>query len=318
MPGTVLRWGQSAYETDADLALERDAARSVGLGWAAFPESAVAPDLSDVAALVVSSRVKVDAATLDRFPGSLVITTTSGWDHIDVAAAASRGITVARCPLARRDPVAEQTIGALVHLLRRQPALSSAAREGRWARSELVALAPTGLRGAAVFVIGLGVIGRRVGELLHATGARVLGTDPAGVPDGVNEMSLEEGLASCDAVTLHCNLHAGTVGLLSAERLALLPPRAVVVNTARGPLLDVDAAVRAVRERKLRGLYVDVFSEEPWPAMAAAAAVEGVVLAPHAAGYVAGLGANIAAEVGAALRAWASGGRIRHLVTGRQ
>jgi phosphoglycerate dehydrogenase-like enzyme len=314
MHGTVLRWGRSAYETDADLALEHDAAQALGLAWAAHPESAVAPDLTDVAALVVTSRVRVDAATLARFPGSLVLTTTSGWDHIDVAAAAARGITVARCPLARRDAVAEQTIGALVHLMRRVPALETAAREGRWARGELPALAPMALRDATVFLVGLGVIGRRVAELLKSFGAEVLGTDPAGVPDGVHEVSLEEGLAACDAVTLHCDLNPGTLGLLSAERLATLRSTAVVVNTARGALLDVDAAVRAVREGRLRGLYTDVFPEEPWPGLVDAARVEGVVLSPHAAGYATGLGARIAAEVGSALRAWRNGEPIPHVV----
>jgi phosphoglycerate dehydrogenase-like enzyme len=314
MPGTVVRWGRSAYETDTDLALERDAARDVGLGYRSFPDSPVAPDLTDAVVLVVTSRVRVDAATFARFPGSLVITTTSGWDHVDLQSAAARGITVARCPLARRDPVAEQTIGALVHLLRRVPALVTAAREGRWARGELRELAPAGLRGAVVHVVGLGVIGRRVAELLGSFGAEVIGTDPAGVPEVARAVELEEGLAACDAVTLHCSLNPGTVGLLSAERLALLRSHAVVVNTARGRMLDVDAAVRAVRDGKLRGLYVDVFPDEPWRGMATGAAVEGVMLSPHSAGYVTGLGARIAEEVGTALRAWAAGAPIPHLV----
>src|SRR5688572_698387 len=87
MAGTVLRWGQSAYETEADLGLERAAATALGLGWARAPESAEPPDLSGVGALVVTSRVVVDHAALARFDGSLVLTTTSGWDHVDVAAA---------------------------------------------------------------------------------------------------------------------------------------------------------------------------------------------------------------------------------------
>jgi len=87
-----------------------------------------------------------------------------------------------------------------------------------------------------------------------------------------------------------------------------------VVNTARGTLLDVEAAVREVREGRLRGLHVDVFPEEPWPGLAVAAQVEGVVLSPHAAGFVRGLGARIADEVGTALRAWRAGEPIPHVV----
>jgi phosphoglycerate dehydrogenase-like enzyme len=313
MTGTVLRWGQSAYETDADLDLERDAAVALGLTWAREPESAVPPDLAGVDVLVVTSRVRVDAAALARFTGSLVLTTTSGWDHVDLVAARARGVTVARCPEARRDAVAEHTIGALVTLLRRQPALDAAARAGRWARGELPALAPLGLSGAVVQVVGVGVIGRRVAALLSAHGATVLGTDPAGVKVGL-PVALEEGLGICDAVTLHCGLGPGTANLLSADRLALLRPTAVVVNTARGRVLDVDAAVAAVRDGRLRGLAVDVFPEEPWPGLAAAAAVEGVIATPHASGYTQGLGRRVAREVAAALAAWAAGGEVPHRV----
>jgi phosphoglycerate dehydrogenase-like enzyme len=312
--GTVLRWGQSAYETEADLALERAAATALGLGWARAPESAEPPDLAGVGALVVTSRVVVDDAALARFEGSLVLTTTSGWDHVDVAAAHARGVMVARCPVARRDAVAESTVAALITLLRRQPALDNAGRSGRWARGALPALAPIGLEGAVVHVVGLGVIGRRVAALLAGFGATLLGTDPAGVPDRIRAVTLEDGLLACDAVTLHCGLGPGTSNLLSGARLALLRPSAVVVNTARGRVLDVDAAVAAVREGRLRGLAVDVFPEEPWPGLAAAATVEGVLTSPHASGYTTGLGRRVAAEVATALDAWASGRPVPHAI----
>lgn len=312
--GSVLRWGQSAYETDADLALERAAAEELGLAWAAAPESVEPPDLGGVGALVVTSRVRVDAELLARFGGSLVLTTTSGWDHVDVAAARARGVTVARCPLARRDAVAEQAVAALTLLLHRQPALLEAARAGRWARGDLPALDPLLVADATVAVVGLGVIGRRVAEILRVLGATVLGTDPVGVPDGVVSVGLEAALAGADAVTLHCALTPATRGMLSAERIAAMRPGAVLVNTARGRLIDADAAVAAVRAGHLRGLYLDVFPQEPWPGLAEAAAVPGVWLAPHAAGYGRGLGAKIAAEVGATLAAWVEGRPVPHAV----
>lgn len=312
--GSVLRWGQSAYETDQDLALERRAAEDLGLPWSAAPESPEAPDLRGVGALVVTSRVRVDAATLARFDGSLVLATTSGWDHIDVEAARARGVAVARCPLARRDAVAENTVAALTLLLHRQPALFEAARAGLWVRGDLPALDPLLVSEATVAVVGLGVIGRRVAELLAAMGARVLGTDPAGVPDGVTSVPLEAALAEADAVTLHCASTPETRGMLSPARIAALRPGAVLANTARGRLVDVEAAVAAVRDGHLRGLYLDVFPEEPWPDLAEAAAVPGVWLAPHAAGYARGLGERVAAEVAAALTAWVEGRPVPHTV----
>ncbi|MEQ1503738.1 MAG: NAD(P)-dependent oxidoreductase [Myxococcota bacterium] len=313
---TVLRWGQSAYETDADLALERAAAEALGLRWSVIPEDAV-PELDGVDVLVVTSRVKVDRALLARFTGSLVLTTTSGWDHIDVAAAVERGIEVGRCPLARRDAVAQHAVASIVALLRRQPAFDRAARDGRWARAELPALDPLALSDATVAVIGLGVIGRTVAAALRGLGARVVGTDPAGVPDGVIDAgTVDAALASADAVTLHCALTPSTRGVLSAARIAALRPGAVLVNTARGSLVDVDAAVEAVRTGHLRGAALDVFPREPWPGLQAAAQVDGLWLTPHASGYTRGLGTRVAREVADALAAWVDRRPVPHGVTG--
>lgn len=252
--------------------------------------------------LVTTSGVRVDAALLGRFSGSLVVTTTSGFDHVDVAAAAARGVRVARVPLARRDAVVEWSLGSMIVLLRRFPALDRAALEGRWARDALPELAPRTLAGATVVVVGLGVIGAKMVEVLTVLGARVIGVDPVG-----RNASIDEALPQADVLTLHCELTPSSRGLLGPARLDALPTHAVVVNSARGAVLDVDAAVQRVREGRLRGLAVDVFSREPWPGLADAAAVPGVIVAPHAAGYATGLGERVALGVTAALEAWVTG-----------
>ena len=311
----VLRWGQSAYETDADLALEAEHARSLGGSWRSAPNPRVQPDLSGVDVLVVTSKAQVNADVLDAFAGHTVLTTTSGFDHIRVAEASARGIAVGRCPVARRDAVVEASLGALLALSKRWPAQLRAAREGRWARGELPSWAPLGLRGSTILLVGLGVIGRKMAAVLRALDANILGVDPRGVEvPGVTEVSLDAGLKACDAVSLHCSLTASSRQLLDARALALLAPHAVVVNTARGASLEVDAAVRAVQAGRLRGLAVDVFPQEPWPALAGGAAVEGVWFMPHAAGYAPDLGHRVATEVGAALRALASGEGLPHPV----
>lgn len=314
MSRVVLRWGRSAYETDADLALEAAAARRLGLTWRTAPESAEPPALDGVDALLVTSRVRVTAQVLAAFPGSLVLTTTSGWDHVDVPAARARGVTVARCPTARRDAVVEQAVGSILHLARRQPALDAHARRGHWARAELPVLDPVGIRGREVLVVGLGVIGRRTAEVLRALGAAVTGVDPAGVPPGVLPVDLQEGVSRAAAVTLHCALVPGTRGLFGGELLGCLRPDAVLVNTARGELVDVEAAVDRVRAGRLRGFATDVFPVEPYPGLASAAAVEGVLVTPHSAGYTRDLGRRVAADVDAALTAWARGVALPHVV----
>lgn len=314
-PGAVvLRWGHSAYETTADLQRERDDAEALGLAWAHVPRGRPSPAaLAAAAALVVTSGVRVDAEILAALGGDLVVTTTSGHDHIDVAAAAARGVTVARCPKARCGPVAEVAVASLVVLLRRVDALVERASRGVWARAELPALAPRGLAGAVVVVVGAGVIGQRVAGLLDALGADVRVVDPYAPPPGRTPWALDDALVGADAVTLHCALSPSSRGLLHAGRLAALPPHAVVVNTARGDVLDVLAAVDAVRHGRLGGLAVDVFPEEPYPRLAGDS-VAGVILTPHSAGYTVGLGARVAAEVRDALAAWGAGDAPAHVV----
>jgi phosphoglycerate dehydrogenase-like enzyme len=314
-PRTVLRWGRSAYESDDALALEKAAAEALGWSWRLREERADPGDLGDVAALVTNSGVRVDAGVLDRLPGDLVLTTTSGWDHIDVEAAIARGVQVGRCPMARRDPVVEITLAWLLRLMRREPALDAAASDGRWARGDLVALGGRGLSGSTVLIVGAGIIGRRMGEVLELLGAETWWVEQPGVPVPGKRVDLDKALPQVDAVTLHCGLTPTSQDLLSAARIARLPPHAVVINTARGRVLDVHAAVAAVAAGRLRGLGVDVFPVEPWPRLEEAAAIEGVILAPHAAGYRHDLSVRVADEVAAGLRAWTAGDPLPHGVT---
>ncbi len=310
---SVVRWGQSAYETDADVALEKAGAEALGLSWVGYPESDVPPPLSDCKVLVVTSRVRVDRSVLEGFTGSLVLTTTSGTDHLDLSAAAARNVALARCPMARRDPVVEQSLACLVGLMRRFDALHEASSEGRWARGDLPELAPRGLSEARVVVVGLGVIGSRMAELLAAFGADVVGVDPAGVPAGIEAASLDEALPGADAVTLHCALDDSTRGLMSRERLARLPAHAVVVNTARGPLIDPFAAAEAVHAGQLGGVALDVYPYEPCQQLRDLAGPQ-VWLTPHSAGFTRSLGRRVASEVVATLQAWVSGVPLPHPV----
>jgi D-3-phosphoglycerate dehydrogenase len=301
----VTRWGQSAYESDADLSLEAMAAHALGWTWSAHPDVRTAPDLAATDVLVVTSKVLVDASLLAGTPVRHVLTTTSGYDHIDVAAVRALGVAVGRSPQARRDCVVEHALGALLALGKQWPIQVRRARDGIWCRKELPNLSPLGLRGATVLVVGQGVIGRQMNRVLQVLGAHVLAVDPAGVADDVEAVALDDGLGRCDAVTLHCSLTPSSRGLLSRDRLARLGHDAVVVNTARGESMDVQAAVEAVHAGRLRGLAVDVFPTEPWPELAEPHPA--IWFTPHGAGYAPDLGTRVAREVAATLQAIATG-----------
>src|SRR5690606_5497508 len=148
------------------------------------------------------------------------------------------------------------------------------------------------------------VIGTRMVEVLDGLGAIPIGVDPRVAPDGP---PLADVLPTVDALTLHCALTPSSRDLVDAAMLERLPAHAVVVNTARGEVLDVGAAVERVRGGRLRGLACDVFPVEPYPALATGAAVDGVWLTPHSAGYTHDLGERVAAGVVESLQAWVAG-----------
>lgn len=291
----LVRWGWSEYETAA----------LPGLGADVEVVAARGPDapLEEADVLVVPSTTRLDAAAVRRLRRArLVITTTSGWDHLDLDALHAAGIPAARLPLARRDAVVETTLGMILSLTRRLGAFQEAARADRWERARLAAYGATLL--GTVGVVGVGVIGARVADALDGMGARCLRCDPrlpAGAP-------FDELVEASDVVTLHCDLNEETRGLFDAATIRRLRSGAVLVNTARGALVDVEAAAGAVRDGHLAGLALDVFPREP--ASLARLADPRIVVTPHAAGWHPRLGEAIAEGVARAVEALRQGREI--------
>lgn len=313
MPSAVLRWGQSAYETDDDMRRERQFAESLGMTWSIAPQvDAVPAGRADI--LVVTSKVRVDERALRAISPQLVITTTSGYEHIDLDACRALGVAACRCPIARRDAVTAHTVSSIIRLQRRLYAQESPAHDGRWSRADLPNIAPMGLAGSTVGVVGYGVIGSQVAEILHLLGAKIIVIDPHVSPARFECRSLEEALPSLDVLTLHAACPPSAANLVDAQALRRLKPGAIVVNTARGKLLDVQTAAQMVQRGALAGLACDVFPVEPWPHLAEQAA-ENILLTPHSSGYTADLGSRVAAEVGMALRAFSDGEPPLYLLT---
>ena len=272
----LCRWGIAEYEV-ADL---------VGL-----PSAVVrTDDPREAHVVVVPSTRRVGPADVPL--ARLVITTTSGFDNLDVPALRAAGVRCARLPLARRDPVVETALGMMLSLTRRLGPFQEAARADQWERKHLARYDARLL--GRVAVVGLGVIGTRVSAVLGALGAQVVEC-----PRG-DALPID-----IDVVTFHCSLTRENRGFANAEWLARLPSHCVVVNTARGKLLDADAAAVAVRAGQLGGLGVDVFPEEP--TSLARFAHPKIVVTPHAAGWHPGLGHAIAEGVATAVRALLDG-----------
>jgi D-3-phosphoglycerate dehydrogenase len=220
----------------------------------------------------------------------LVIVPFIGVDRIDVPAATRLGVLVANSPTPENFiAVAEATIGLLLMLLKRVKRGESRLRRGEWARRE-----DRGdfLFGKTVGLVGLGRIGTHVARRLAPWDVHLIAADPYVAPDkaaalGVTLVDLSQLLAEADIVTIHAVLTAETRGLIGEKALRQMKPSALLINTARGELVDEAAVARAVDERWIAGAAVDAFAIEPLPAKHPyrTADAERLILTPHNIGH---------------------------------
>jgi len=217
---------------------------------------------------------------------------TIGVDDIDVEAATDLGILVTHSPTeANWGGVAEGTLAMLLALLKKVRERDRVVKSGGWRADDLQGIycgaRADGYPGITVGIVGLGRIGRRVAELLRPWRVRVLAHDPYVATDvfashGVERVALDVLLRSSDVVTLHCNLTRETRGLMDGARLASMKRTAVLINTARGPLVDLDALCAALEGGRLAAAALDVLPVEPPPAGARILGLgDRVLLFPH-------------------------------------
>ena len=185
----------------------------------------------------------------------------AGLDSVDLVAAKNHGITVLNTPEAPAQAVAELTMGLILSLLRQINQIDQSVRQGEWPRTQGRLLAAQ-----TVGIIGLGHIGRRVVRLCQAFEANVIVHDPYAnqVPTGVALMPLEQLLATADIITLHLPYAPDTHHLLNAKAFATMKPEAIVINAARGGLVDENALAEALQTGKLSAAALDVFEQEPY------------------------------------------------------
>lgn len=211
-----------------------------------------------------------------------------GVPNIDVAAASERGIPVYVTPGANAQSVAELTLGLMLAAARKVALLDAELRAGRWTRAQ----DGVQLAGRRLGLVGFGQVGQRVAKVALALGMEVEAFDPglrgASPVEGVAlHAALDTLLPRADVLSLHIPLNAHTRGLFDAARLALLPRGAIVVNTARGEVIDEPALIAALRSGALFAAGLDTMAVEPLPADSALAALPNVVLTPHVGGSTA-------------------------------
>ena len=234
-------------------------------------------------ALVLRGSKPVSAAVLRAAPDLRIVAKNgAGVDSVDMEAARAQGVAVAVAQAANAPAVAEHALALMLALVRQLHQLDQQVRAGGWAGSNWQG---RDFRGATVGIVGYGAIGRATAQLAAALGAKVLVLRPAGQADDFDcEPDLRQLLPRVDILSLHCPLTEQTRGLIGAKELALLRPGSLLINTARGPVVDEAALLAALESGHLGGAGLDTFDIEPLPQGHPLARLPQVLLTPHVAG----------------------------------
>lgn len=236
--------------------------------------------------LLVRSQLPADL--FDR-PNHLigVIRNGTGLDLIPVESATRHGIPVANVPGANVQTVAEYCVAGMLAMTRNIETMHRDLRERSWGEARVHSERTADLHGKTIGIIGLGDIGGKLAAICHlGFGMRVLAYQPRPKPkaDYVETLPLDEVLAQSDFVSINCPLTPETRNLLDARRLGLMKKTAVLINAARGPIADEAALAEALREHRLGGAVIDVFSQQPLSRDSAILGLDNVLLTPHVAG----------------------------------
>lgn len=219
------------------------------------------------AQVAITNKVVLDAEVLEACPAlRLILVSATGTNNVDLAAAARQGITVCNCQGYGTPSVAQHTMMLLLALATRLADYQHAVAQGRWQASSQFCLLDypiMELEGKTLGLLGHGELGSAVGRLAQAFGMRVVLGQLPGRPARADRLPLHALLAQVDALSLHCPLNDHTRGLIGAAELALLKPGALLVNTARGGIVDEQALADALRSGHLGGAATDVLTTEP-------------------------------------------------------
>jgi D-3-phosphoglycerate dehydrogenase len=250
----------------------------------------------DADAMLVSTREAITRRVLENIPRVKVISRYGvGLDNVDLEAAADAGIVVTHYPGYCTSEVADHALAMILALNRRIVEQDRALREGAWvehgpATRRILRGPIQPLREQTLGIIGFGRIGQAVAARAKPFGVTIIAADPYVDPEiirgaGAEPVSLEELLARSDIATIHTPLTPETRGLIDATALERMKPNAVLVNTARGPIIDLSALARALQDGIIAGAALDVVDPEPLVAGSPFYGMPNVILTPHSAYY---------------------------------
>lgn len=220
-------------------------------------------DLTNAVGAIVRGNVTVDREMFDAMPNLRVLARTGvGTERVDLDVARERGIPVVITPGSNTNAVAEGVLAMMLHLTKNLARLTELVRDNRWNERDSLSLGD--IEGATVGIVGWGRIGKRLASLVDVLGGTVRAFDPvAAVPDHIRANTLPELLAVSDFLSLHAPLLDTTRHLINDESLSYVKEGCVLINCARGPLVDLDAVHRALTAGRLGGVGLDVFDDEP-------------------------------------------------------
>jgi phosphoglycerate dehydrogenase-like enzyme len=228
----------------------------------------------------IRSTSRFTAEVMEKCPALRMISIWgTGTDNVDLAAARKQGIRVTNTPGVSAVAVAEHTLALIMAVAKRTVQVDHQVRQGGWPRAMA-----TQLRGKTLGLIGTGAIGREVTRLGAAIGMRVIAWTFHPRGDAAESVAFDDLFRESDVVSVHVRLSTDTSGLIRREHLELMKPGAILINTARGGIVNESDLVQALLTNRIAGAGLDVFEAEPLPPDSPLFALPNVVLTPHAAG----------------------------------
>jgi lactate dehydrogenase-like 2-hydroxyacid dehydrogenase len=247
----------------------------------------LAARLPEVRGLFTLLTVPVDKALLESAPRLRVVSNMAvGVDNVDLAACTDRGIPVGHTPGVLTGGTADLTLALMLATARRLPEASQDARQGRWTTWEPAGWLGADLNGATLGIVGMGKIGAAVAQRASAFGLRLVYSNRSPKPEierslGAKRLPLDELLRQSDFVSLHVPLTAETKGLIDQDALRLMKPTAILINVARGPVVDSAALYHALYERQITSAALDVTDPEPLPPDDPLYTLSNCLIVPH-------------------------------------